>query len=268
MRSKRCQRGQKPDRLAFLILLVLLFCLPSAGNAVECGCDRDIRARLAQEVSNYSNAGVPLIPTLLSVADAYNLPMGIEQVTQEALERPVEVKLEHGTLSRLLDLCVEQLPGYSWAMRDEVVNVFGPQELTQASNLFNLVVPSFGIHDQTLNDADEKLRMTAHIEVDHPKGIVGSYLPSFPLEGVRMTFAARNVTVREILNCLVRLHGKSVWIARVPPEGLSGLPQAGLWKLLPHSTHDPRLLLEPGFTLGSQKAGNTRGKEKTDPVRK
>lgn len=261
MKSNGCQPGHKPDRRPFLIPLLLFSCLPSPANAADCGCDRDIRARLAQQVTDYDNAGAPPIPTLLSIADAYDLPMGIEEVTNGALERPVKVRLEHGTLSRVLDLCMEQLPGYSWAVRDEVVNVFGAQELTQASNLFNLVVPSFEINDQTLNDADWKLGMAVLVEVEHPKGIAGSYLPSFPLEDKRMTFAARNVTVREILNCLVRLHGKSTWIARVPPNGLSQLPQGGLWKFLPHSTHDPRGLLEPQLTPKLQKAGNTTHKE-------
>lgn len=245
MKSKNHQLGHMPKALLLLTPLLLFFCLPSATHAATCGCEEDTKAKVAQPVTNYDNGGEPLIPTLLSIADSYGLPMGIERVTREALTRPLKISLPEGDVSRLLDLCVKQVPGYAWAVHDDTVHVFGEEELTQPSNLFNLVAPSFEIHEQTLNTADEKLSMTVLIEVEHPRGIVGSYLPSSELEDKRMTFAARNATVREILNRLVRLHGNSVWIARVPPERLSRLPQAGLWKFLPHSTHDPRALLEP-----------------------
>jgi hypothetical protein len=226
-------------------VLLLILSAPSGTKAANCGCSNDIKTKLAQPVRDYDNRGMPLIATLLSIADKYDVAMGIEKVTKEAVERPASVKLQQGSLSQLLDLCVGQVPGYSWTAHDEVVHVFGGKELTQASNLFNLVVPSFEIREQTLNTADQKLGMIVLIEVERPKGIVGSYLPSSELEDKRVSFAARNTTVREILNALVRLHGKSVWIARVPPQRLSQLPQAGLWKILPHSIHDPTGLLEP-----------------------
>lgn len=245
MKCAHQQARRKPEAFVFLMSFLSILWTPSAANPANCGCVSDTNAELARQVTNYDNGGAPLIPTLLSIAESYDLPMGIEMVTKDALERPVTVKLEAGPLSRLLDSCVALLPGFSWAQRDGVVHVFGPRELTQPSNLFNLVVPSFEIREQTLDAADEKLGMVVLIEVERPKGVVGSYLPSSELEDKRLTFAARNATVREILSALVRLHGKSVWIARVPPERLSKLPQAGLWKILPHSVHDPTALLEP-----------------------
>ena len=266
MNPNDSERGNRSGLPAIFAPLLLICCLASAPAAADCGCEGNMKAQLAQPVSDFDNRGAPLIPTLLLIADVYNLPMGIERVTQEALERPVEVKLEDGTLSRLLDICMAQLPGYTWTMRDGVVNVFGEQELTQASNLFNLVVPSFEVHQQDLNDANSDLRMTVLFLKERPAGVVGSYVGSSEFKGQPLTFAARNLTVREILNGLVRLHGKSVWIARVPPEGLSRLPQAGLWQLLPHSTHDPRGLLDPQLKPRPQKEGDKGNTEKTNPV--
>jgi hypothetical protein len=245
MNSNRSLRGQKPSPLALLIPLLLNICVAPATNAAGSACERDIKAKLALQVTDYDNGGVPLIPTLLNIAESYDLPMGIERVTREALERPIRVKVHQASLSRLLDLCMGQLPGYSWALHDDVINVVGAKEYTEASNLFNLVVPSFEVHEQDLNIANSKLRMSVLFLKERPAGVVGSNLGSSEFEGQRLTFAARNTTVREILNRLVRLYGKSVWIARVPPERLSQLPQAGLWQILPRSVHDPRGLVEP-----------------------
>lgn len=245
MTSKASRRLLGPDLLTSAILVVLIVGLSPATKAASCGCSKDIKPKLAQPVRDYDNQGAPLIPTLLGIAETYNLAMGIERVTEDALMRPAAIKLQSGSLSQLLDLCVTRVPGYSWALDEDVVHVFGAKELTQTSNLFSLVVPSFEIREQTLNAADSKLRMTVTMLKNRPTGIVGSHLGRTEFEDARFTFAARSATVREILNSLVSLHGKSVWIARVPPERLSQLPRAGLWRILPHSVHDPKGLLEP-----------------------
>jgi len=229
----------------FVMSLLAILWAPYGAIPADCECQQGIQAKLAGQVKGYDNGGAPLIPTLLSIADAYDLPMGIEKVTKEALARPATIKLEKGSLSRLLDLCVGQAPGYSWALRDGVVHVFGAKELAEPTNLFNLLVPSFEIREQNLNVANSRLRMTVLFAKERPAGIAGSHLGSSEFDDQRITFAARNVTLREILNSLVRLHAKSAWIARVPPERLSQLPQAGLWQILPHSVHDPTALLEP-----------------------
>jgi hypothetical protein len=231
--------------MASVIILLMIAEAPCATMTDNCNCMKDNKTRLVQRVKDYDNGGAPLIPTLLGIADTYNVPMGIEKVTKEALERPVRVKLQEGTLGGLLDLCVAAVPGYSWALHDDVIHVYGADELTRTSNLFNHVIPSFKIREQTLNAANSGLRMSLTMAKDHPTGIIASHPGSTDFEDSRLTFAAKNATVREILNALVSLYGNSVWIARVPPQRLSQLPQAGLWTILPHSVHDPKGLLEP-----------------------
>lgn len=245
MRGNNTQFRSKLGALVLVSWLLMILRAPSAAGATDCRCEEEIKPKLAQQVRGYDNGEAPLIPTLLGIADRYDLPMGIEKVTGEALRHPIRGKMAEGSVSQLLDLCFGQVQGYSWSAHDGVVHVYGVNELSRASNLFNRVVPSFEIRDQTLNAADEKLGMLVLFEVEKPKGVIGSYLPNSGLEDKRLTFVARNITVREILNGLVRLHGRSVWISRVSPASLSQLPPGGLWKILPHTVHDPSWLLEP-----------------------
>jgi hypothetical protein len=228
---------------------LLLILMTSPGLARQNGIAKDGSAqplvrRLQGAVKDFDNGGQPLIQTLLRVAAKYDLPMGIEQVTGESVRRPIRVALEHGTVRSLLDLCVKQLPGYAWGIDTGVVNVFGQGERADASNLFNLVVPSFRVENQTIDTASERLEMTIVFQVEKPRGIAGSHLGNAELERRRITLAVRTATVREILNRMVALDGRTVWLARVPPSELSRIPEGGLWVIIPHRVQDPTGLLD------------------------
>jgi len=228
----------------WILLPVVLLVANTSVNATERKLSYELQDKLAVEVKDFENQGKPLIPTLLEVADTYGLPMGIEKVERIALDQPIAVKFKRGSVARLLDRCIRQLPGYSWAARDGVVLVFGDDELKQASNLFNFIIPSFEGENETLNRADAGLTMKLYVEKEKPNGYVGSYLGSTDFEKKRLTLKLHNASVRQILNRLVALHGGVVWIARVPPEKLSQIPQAGLWALLPSSVRNPQGLLD------------------------
>ncbi len=206
----------------------------------------NVGEKLAQRVARFDNHDAPLIPTLLRVAAVYSLPMGIEKVTPNAEYKPMEVTVVGGTVAELLNLCVRRVPGYTWAVEDEAVDVFGQRERRQPSNLFNLIVPSFEAHNQTIDDLSGRLKQDVIMEVLKPRGIISSDLGTPGLQKRRLSVVAQRATVRQLLNRLVALDGESVWLARVPPACVGHLPQAGLWVIIPHSVLDPSGLLDFG----------------------
>jgi hypothetical protein len=228
----------------WLLLPVVLLVANTSVNATERKLSYELQDKLAAEVKDFENQGKPLIPTLLEVADRYDLPMGIEKVEREALDQPITIKLKHGSVAKLLDRCIRQRPGYSWAARDGVVLIYGDDELKKASNLFNFIIPVFEAENETLNRYDNGLRLKLYLEKEKPGGYVGSFPGSNEFENKRLSIKMHNASVRQILNRLVALHGGVVWIARVPPEKLSQIPQAGLWALLPRSVRNPKGLLD------------------------
>jgi hypothetical protein len=254
---------------AGLRALIGVLALALAGRAVA-GTGRAsqsaaLNAELAEAVRGYDNGGTALIPTLIEVAAAYRIPMGIEKVTPEALRTPVRIALREGTVADLLSACVRQLPNYRWAARDGAVDIYGERELKSRDNLFNFVVPSFEIKGGTLNDVNFRLRRLtpngatavrsqAHGAGPGEVGLAGDTPGDGELEGAHVDFVAQRATVRSVLNRIVALsEGKAIWIARVPPSGLSQAPRAGLWQLGPASL-SIIATLEPSLTesLGRQ----------------
>lgn len=231
-------------RRGFIIFLVCFLFESTVVYSQESPGVSAVRLNLAKEVKEFDNKGQPLILTLLRIAADYHLPMGIERVVREALERPMVVQLKQGAVGDLLDLCLHQIPGYLWAERSGAIHVYGTKELNDDSNLFNFIIPSYEINNESINKADRNLRIRLLFEKESASGIVGSFSPGPELDDPRISLRAQDSTVRDILNQLVALHGEVVWIARVEPERLSQIPQAGLWKLLPRSVRDPKKLLE------------------------
>lgn len=205
-----------------------------------------LNAKLAKRVRGYDNGKRPLIPTLIGLAAAYNLPMGIEKVTPQALREPVRVTMLNGTVAQLLDTCVRQLPDYNWTIREGVIDVYGQKEWSSKLNLLNFVLPAFQIRHGTLNDINFQLRMLtpsvtpalAQASTPVEVGAGGDVPGDGELEGVRVNFTAQRATVRSILNRIVHLSGgRAIWISRVPPSELSHAPTAGLWQVGPPSVN-------------------------------
>lgn len=228
----------------WLLIIAILICRDGPAYGAQQIGPSKLRNKLAVEVKNFDNHSKPLISTLLRVAAEYHLPMGIERVVKEAVEQPITVRLLRGKVVDLLDMCIRSSPGYSWSVRDGVVHVYGSEEVKRASNLFNLVIPSFEVRNETLDRANIGLRMQLVFAKEKKGALVGSFPGSSALEDKQLSFKARNATVRYILNRLVALHGGVVWVARVPPERLSENPRSGLWQLLPRSRQDTTNLFE------------------------
>jgi hypothetical protein len=240
-------RSSRPDRATYPVVLsvsalLLLFAgrQPQRAQATP----RDVERKLAQHLVKFDNNGAPLIPTLLQLAAVYSLPMGIEKVTPKALNRPIRVRLRGGDVADVLTLAVRQVPDYAWAVEDGAIDIFGKRERSRSSNLLNFVLPSFEVHDQTLNATSNELRTTLVLEVLKPPGVGGDYLGSPELERKRISFALRKATVRQLLNTMVALDEGAVWVARVRPSCLGRLPEAGLWLVLPHAVQDPSDLVD------------------------
>jgi hypothetical protein len=237
----------KPKHFCGLVLLAFTLFESKTACGTEQMREAKLEDKLAIEVQEFDNQSRPLITTLLKIAADYHLPMGIERVVKEAVEESTSIKLRRGTVADLLDTCVRSIPGYSWSTRDGVVFVYGAEEVNQSSNLFNLVMRSFEVQNETLDRANVSLRMQLIFAKERTGAFAGSIPGSSALEGKRITLSLKNATLRNVLNRLAALHGEAVWIARVPPSRLSDLPQAGLWVMLPRSVEDAKGVLDQLF---------------------
>lgn len=223
------------------------------GGAVS-GIQLSLSNRLQEPVTDFDNGQKPLIQTLFIVARKYNLPMGIEKVDRSALQKPIVVQLEQGTVKQLLDACISEVSGYAWVEQSETINVFGINEFSSPKNLLNTVIPHFEVNDESLPTANYKLRnvleglwLSQRHKQTNPQGMIGSYPFNPSHVDARVTINIDRATVREILNQMVSpFRGAFIWITRVTPEHLSLLPKAGLWQIVGSETEDPTSLLDLG----------------------
>lgn len=202
-------------------------------------------AVLDEPVEAFDNAGKALVPTLQDIAVAYHVPMGIEKVTPAALSIGLQIHLGRGTLAALLDQCVSQLPDYAWKVEEGAVFVYGPNEIANVANLFSMRIEDFSVVNETLNDANNRLRRlvfsapapSTSSSPARAVGVGGDSPGIGGLEQKRFDFKMKNASVREILSRIVALSaagGQSVlWIANASPDHLDRAPTNGLWRLVP-----------------------------------
>jgi hypothetical protein len=225
------------------LLLVTTLAVSHPARLSPAASRSESRVSLERPVSDFNNDEKPLVPTLLLIARAYAIPIGIEKVTPEALHQPIRLEFHKTTLGQLLDATVGSLPDYAWGIDDGVVNIYGKEERAGGSNLLNLKLAHFDLADGTINDANARLRQAVWSIPPAPSVDSGVYStfgdsPGIgALEGRKFTFAMRNATVRDVLNRLVRISGNIAWVATVPPSELNQDPPSGLWKLVPLSAN-------------------------------
>jgi hypothetical protein len=243
-------RINRPRSVCIRLCLVIFVCVllgSAMNNAVVQTPEAKLKAKLQTRVKDFDNQGKALIPTLLKIASDYGLPMGIEKVVKQSVGEPITVRLASGTVATLLDIAVSQLSDYSWATDHGAVEVYGVEEFSNPSNLLNNMVPSFSVNNETLDDANMKLRNIFFVATQNPSGAyAGSYIGTPQLGDQRISLNVENATIRSILNRLAALHAEAVWIARVSPERLTQrpLPTAGLWRFLPKGIQDTQGILD------------------------
>lgn len=189
--------------------------------------------RLSVRIASFDNEGEAFIPTLLRISAEFKVPIGIEMILPEALEQPTKIRMKRGTIKNLLDMCVQQRPEYAWKEIGGIINFYGLAEASDPSNLFNLVIPSFEVRDGTIDDADFQLRIALLREKEKVQGILGTRSTISGGSGKRLSIKLEGANVREVLNRMVGLDGSLLWVASLPPDRLSAIPQRGLWTVIP-----------------------------------
>ncbi|HEY6273051.1 MAG TPA: hypothetical protein VIX19_13810 [Terriglobales bacterium] len=72
----------------------------------------------ARLVPSFDVNGGGLVEALLRLGEQERVPMGIEYVDADALEKPVKISLRQVTVAQALDALLPQESGYSWRLQD------------------------------------------------------------------------------------------------------------------------------------------------------
>ena len=211
---------------AILIVLVLF----SRG---VCGQDRSLERR----ASDFDSKGVGLTETLLKFSHQEHLPIAIEYIDRASMDKPVEISLRNKTVKQALDSILLHGSGYSWSVRNGIIEITNRHTSKRAEGQLNRVIPVFKIAEgETVQVASMMLWWELQMALD-PKLRGGFGGHSMGKSSTMKPATLHKRTVREILSYIVLNGGADGWIVAGPPECLGFTPYCGLWFLL-EQDHD------------------------------
>lgn len=169
--------------------------------------------------------------------------MGIEWIGgtgAEDLELPAAAVPPTPTVRDLLTAIVSRLPDYQLTVENEVVHIAPPVIAVRGDNFLNLLIDEFRVRNENLFGAQHYLmiaiEMTLHPKDDGGYGGGYGYDPDHGFAKRHFTYESDHLTVRQILDGLIKANGNALWIAEfdrkdfVPPARPE--PQ---WRFVPLS---------------------------------
>src|SRR5215469_7293524 len=195
---------------------------------------------LERPASDFDSKGVGLTETLLKFSHQQRLRIAIEYVDRESLEQPIDVNLQNKTVRQGLDTILRIGHGYSWRLRNGIVEIANRRGSKRADKQLNMVIPMFTIGDgETAIMASVTLWWNLQMKLDPElKGYGGDIMYGAEASTVKPA-VLHNQTVREILGYIVLNSRAEGWIVAGPPECLGFTPYCGLWFLIETAPSTP-----------------------------
>ena len=131
----------------------------------------------------------------------------------------------------MLNNILRDAPGYRIDVKEGMVTIRKAPWSDDTRNFLNLRLTEYGIDHGNVMHAEAALRFGIHATL-HPEkyatGYTGGYgygdLPeSFRLQNI--SISGKNITVREVLNAIIRQNANSLWVVElVPSKTIKGEP--------------------------------------------
>jgi len=187
-----------------------------------------------RRASDFNSNGVGLTETLLRFSHQEHVPIAIEYVDRASINGPIDVSLRN---KQALDSILRNGLGYSWRLRNGIVEITNTHASKHAEGMLNRVIPVFEIPEGgTVRFASAVLWWDLQIALD-PR-IKGFGCDIIGRSSTVKAAALHNRTVREILSYIVLNSRAEGWMAAGPPKCLGFLPYCGLWYIVEQEPPD------------------------------
>jgi len=188
---------------------------------------------LERSASDFNSKGVGLTETLLKFSHQQHLRIAVAYVDRESINQPIIVNLQNKTVRQGLDIILSNGLGYSWRLRNGIIEITNSRGSKRADKQLNMVIPVFKIGDgDTAKMASAMLWGNLQTTLDPKlKGFGGDILEGAEASTVKPA-VLHNQTVRELLAYIVLNSRADGWIVTGPPQCLGFTPYCGLWFLI------------------------------------
>jgi hypothetical protein len=202
-------RGIESITLTFIVISALAVWL---GGCSRRRCENSSgRDPLCQRVETYEGSAPNFALITGSVLQRYGIPSGLE-LNKGFEYRAISVRVVHGTVANVLDAIIAQAPDYKWLDTDGVVNVIPKRD---AKSILNLRLAHFRAQNADVAELSQMIASLPEVRewlVENRvtersvHGLLGPVAPP-----VEVSLDLRNLTLRELLNSIVKQPGVSGW---------------------------------------------------------
>ncbi|MEK6337583.1 MAG: hypothetical protein AABM67_21900 [Acidobacteriota bacterium] len=180
---------------------------------------------VAQTLNEKLSARVDFVPSnapvneqLIEIAQRYRIPMGVEWFWEANDRSRISASPRQTTVIGLIRTVVQQTPGYTVETAKGIVLIKHVSFSESPLNFLNLRLSELKAENLNVFGAEWQLRVainrTLHPEL-YAKGSNGGYGyghdrdDNFDVENI--SFSGRRMTVREVLNIIVKQNGNALW---------------------------------------------------------
>jgi hypothetical protein len=173
---------------------------------------------------------------VLALAYEHQLPLALECVTRDAVQKPLELHARGQKLRDVIATLTASVPGCRVDLSHGLVDVYSPEARTDSSDLFNMVVPEYRVAGVDTDMADTMLLCTLGRRLYPRSAGCGGSTAGDQWGHVKITLEMRNAKVYQILNAIVAQNGRAVWTpmrtSKTPAEGNRGY-LTNFWNIYP-----------------------------------
>ena len=185
------------------------------------------------DLQNVSLEANTFIDALLKISTQFRFPLAVEWVKSADMLKPVRFSQTHTTVKDIIQSVVSMHAGYDWRTEDGVIHVFQRDLVKDSRNPLNITLDSWPCRREMIaREVEFHLDMGVRAVVA-PKIESGGWGASFgsnPAEP-KFQFNCTDVSVRYVLNRIIRVSTQNIWIATFPK--IMSLTRAGFLDEVP-----------------------------------
>lgn len=167
--------------------------------------------KLKATVAEFDSAHQPMTDAVLALAYEHRLPLALECVTSDAVQKPLDVRLRGQNVRNLIAVMTASVPGCRVDFSHGLVDVYSANARTVPSDPFNTVLPEYHVTGLPTDLAEMMLFCTLGRQLYPRSAGCGGSTAGDQWGHVKISLVMRNAKVYEILNAIVAQNGEAVW---------------------------------------------------------
>ncbi len=122
---------------------------------------------LERTASDFRSSGIGLTEMLLRFAHQQNVRVAVEYADRDSLNQPIAVSLHNNTVRQGLNAILRNGRGYSWRMRNGIIEIRNEHGSKRADKQLDTVIPTFEISNSaSAKAASAMLWMNLRMKLD------------------------------------------------------------------------------------------------------